>query len=100
LKKSEVRKRIKVAVLDTGVDLTHPEFREYIKNEQLDVGIDLVYKGQRMTDSDGHGTHVCHTLLKTAPYVRVYPIQVFEGRKWDDLSQSRVAEVLPCVLFS
>jgi subtilisin family serine protease len=100
LKKSEVRKRIKVGVLDTGVDLTHPEFREYIKNEQLDVGIDLVYKGQRMTDSDGHGTHVCHTLLKTAPYAKVYPIRFFEGRKGDDLSQSRVAEVLPCVLFS
>jgi hypothetical protein len=89
----KLKKLIKVAILDTGVDLAHPELSERLKSGQIHAGLDLIDRGHQITDADGHGTHVCHTLLKTAPYVRVFPIRVFKGREADESSPLRVAEV-------
>ena len=42
-----------VAVLDTGLDMTHPEFRDHIV-----PGYDFVNNDADPTDDQGHGTHV------------------------------------------
>lgn len=100
LDEDEIDGLIKVALLDTGVDMEHPKLKAYKKYGQLDKGLDLVdHENQHgMGDLDGHGTHMCHTLLRTAPFTRVYPIRVFEDRRsleQDDegRSASLVAEV-------
>ncbi|KAF3763412.1 subtilisin-like protein, partial [Cryphonectria parasitica EP155] len=69
---------VRIALLDTGVDLTHPEFEDYLRNGQLHAGIDLYDQGNKhgVVDLDGHGTHMCHTLLRTAPFTRVYPTRL------------------------
>ncbi|KAH7139510.1 hypothetical protein B0J11DRAFT_575419 [Dendryphion nanum] len=77
----EVESLVKVAVLDTGIDLTHPEFVQFRKDGRLDDGFNFVEEGKEIIDSDGHGTHVCHTLFKTAPYVKLFPIRVFRNRR-------------------
>lgn len=51
VKSSERRARI--AVIDTGLDLTDPRFRDVLCS---DGHLDLT--GQRMYDRNGHGTHV------------------------------------------
>lgn len=77
LSEEELEDLVKVAVIDTGIDLSHPEFQAVLKSGQLDPGIDLVDQGKTISDEDGHGTHVCHTLLQTAPYAKLYPMRVF-----------------------
>ena len=89
----EKEELIKVAILDTGIDLTHPLFQKFLQNGQLHPGIDFVEEGRGIVDLDGHGTHVCHILLKTAPYAKLYPIRVFRTRKREDSTPSLVKKV-------
>ncbi|HUK90867.1 MAG TPA: S8 family serine peptidase, partial [Blastocatellia bacterium] len=45
---------IKVGVLDTGVDITHPELQNMVQS--------YVHEGSSAVDVVGHGTHVCGIL--------------------------------------
>lgn len=113
LSEEDIDNLIKVAILDTGVDLRHPAFQDYRQTGRLENGVDLVDPSNKDgdVDLDGHGTHMCHTLLKTAPYARVYPIRVFTKHEMLDesstdkdsqendqknISASRVAKVGAC----
>lgn len=49
-------KGIRVAVLDTGIDTTHPDFKGKIKGKKTFVS------GQQVLDQNGHGTH-CSGLI-------------------------------------
>ncbi|GAA2857006.1 S8 family peptidase [Nonomuraea rubra] len=50
---------VKVAVLDTGVDLTHPDLKDRIAESTSFV------PGEEVTDVNGHGTHVASTVAGT-----------------------------------
>ncbi|GHT00536.1 hypothetical protein AGMMS50276_26560 [Synergistales bacterium] len=60
---------ISVAVIDTGVDLTHPDFFEYdSKGDRVATNLDIarkynsIDKNNDVTDDEGHGTHVTGTI--------------------------------------
>jgi subtilisin family serine protease len=89
------RPEIVVAVLDSGVDLTHPDLRG-----RLVPGIDTGSGDNDPTDEDGHGTHVAGIIAAAsnnglgvsgvAPGVVLMPVKVMDddGNIWD----SAVAE--------
>lgn len=73
-------KRVKIAILDTGIDLAHAHFG-MLDDANPDYGIprDRVKEcfsfvdGQRADrDTTGHGTHAAALLLALAPKANVY----------------------------
>ncbi|HWI54573.1 MAG TPA: S8 family peptidase, partial [Desulfobacteria bacterium] len=86
---------VTVAVLDTGVDVNHPDLRT-----RLVPGTNTVNPLKSSRDSDGHGTHIAGIISAftnnmtgvagvagTAP-VSVMPVKVFEGDEGSDVSIS------------
>ena len=78
-----------VAVLDTGIDATHPDL-----DGVLVAGTDVVYGGDGRTDFSGHGTHVAGILAAEVgngtgiagllPDAQLMPVRVFgyDGVAW------------------
>jgi serine protease len=72
---------IVVAVVDTGVDLAHPDLRQRISS-----GIDLVNPGSSAQDEQGHGTFMAGIIAAStgnnigvgsvAPLARIMPVRV------------------------
>jgi hypothetical protein len=83
----------KVAIIDTGIDLEHPMLQPFVKSGHIAGWHDFVLGNKSNEDLDGHGTHVSHLLLKTAPYVRLYHARAFRYSDADADTARLVAEV-------
>jgi Subtilase family len=74
--------RVKVAVIDTGVNFQHPEIEDALATEVIDekhcrgFPTDLDPKA----DKNGHGTFVVDVLLQTAPDISVYIARAFDDK--------------------
>jgi subtilisin len=75
---------VRVGVIDTGIDLTHPDLRGNIRG-----GVNLVKRGVSPQDDNGHGTHVAGVIaaidnrlgvVGVAPAARLYAIKVLNRR--------------------
>ena len=87
---SALGKGIKVAVLDTGIDYTHPELSGKVSWCAYTVGT-KTYTGTKLSncaDKNGHGTHVSGIIASTinnvgnagvAPNVTLYAIKVLNN---------------------
>ncbi len=83
---------VKVAVIDSGIDYTHPDLIASYAG-----GYDFVNKDNDPRDDRGHGTHVAGTIcaakngygvVGVAPEVRLYALKVFPASgsaKWSDI---------------
>jgi hypothetical protein len=73
---------VKIAVLDTGIDLNHPAFAE-----RLISGYDFVNDDTNPSEEGvfgvntgfGHGTHVAGLALLVAPQAQIMPIRVLDA---------------------
>lgn len=74
--------RIKVGILDTGIDLNHPDLAANVKG-----GINIVNPSAPPQDDNGHGTHVSGVIgavnnhkgiVGVAPAVSLYAIKVLD----------------------
>jgi subtilisin len=79
----DTRVNVDVAVLDTGVDLTHPDLNVYT------AGAKNCSTGKSANDGNGHGTHVAGTIgaldnstgvVGMAPGARIWPVRVLDNR--------------------
>ena len=74
---------VDVAVIDTGIDLDHPDLNVYT------AGAKNCSTGKSADDGNGHGTHVAGTVgakddstgvVGMAPGARVWPVRVLDNR--------------------
>lgn len=74
--------RIKIGVIDTGVDFSHPDLQNSVTR-----GINLINRGTLPYDDNGHGTHISGTIaaanstngmIGVAPRSTVYPVKAFD----------------------
>jgi subtilisin family serine protease len=77
-----------VAVIDTGLDLTHPDLN-------AESGVNCIKAGAAAQDDNGHGTHVAGTLagrntgsgvVGVAPGTKLYAVKVLDLRSSGTLS--------------
>lgn len=87
---------ITVAVIDSGVDMTHPELVDHLRDD----GFDFIDFDEDPSDGNGHGTHVAGIIAAAlnnaegitglAPSVEILPIRVLD----DEGSGSNMAVAL------
>jgi len=74
--------RVKVGVIDTGVDYSHPDIAQ-----SLSYGINLLNRALPPIDDNGHGTHIAGTIaaanypqgmIGVAPRALIAPIKAFD----------------------
>jgi subtilisin family serine protease len=79
---SDERVNVDVAVIDTGVDLDHPDLNVYTAGAKNCIGV-LALRGA--DDDNGHGSHVAGTIaaldnntgvVGVAPGARIWPVKV------------------------
>jgi subtilisin len=80
---TDERVNVDVAVIDTGIDLDHPDLNVYR------AGAKNCSSGRSADDGNGHGTHVAGTVgaldnntgvVGVAPGTRVWPVRVLNNR--------------------
>lgn len=82
-------KGIRVGVIDTGIDLNHPNLAPNIKG-----GINIIQPSKPPQDDNGHGTHIAGTIgaipyqgvVGVAPKVSLYAIKVLNASGTGSLS--------------
>lgn len=74
--------RIKIGVIDTGVDYRHPDL-----SNSLMRGINLINRSMLPHDDNGHGTHIAGTIaaanqlqgiIGVAPRAMIHPVKAFD----------------------
>jgi subtilisin family serine protease len=75
--------KVKIAILDTGVDHKHETISGYIENQVIRgccgfVG-EIDESKEATQDTDGHGTHIAGLVARIAPWAEIYIAKVAEG---------------------
>ncbi|MCD1259974.1 S8 family peptidase [Paenibacillus athensensis] len=95
-----VGQRVRVGVIDTGIDYNHPDLRHSIAN-----GINLVHRAYLPFDDNGHGTHIAGTIaassrgggiIGVAPKALIHPVKAFDHNGSAYVSDI-IAGILWCV---
>lgn len=81
----EDKRRVRIAVLDTGVDQSHELVNAAVKRQRIVKCRSFIdgSTGKDVVDTDGHGTHITVLLNKVAPDADIYVAKVFEKRSGD-----------------
>jgi type VII secretion-associated serine protease mycosin len=91
---------VTVAVLDTGVDMTHPDLVDRLRDD----GYDFVDDDDDPMDENGHGTHVAGIVAATlnnaegvaglAPDVQILPVRVLDEEGSHDDPERAIASAI------
>lgn len=73
---------IRVAVLDTGVELRHPDLQGRLLPgfDFVDADLDVSELGTRKDAGFGHGTHVAGIIARAAPGAKIMPLRVLDAQ--------------------
>lgn len=82
--RSSTGNRIKIGIIDTGVDFSHPDL-----HRSVDGGINLIHRQLLPMDDNGHGTHIAGTIaaaskaygiMGVAPQSSLYAVKAFDRK--------------------
>jgi subtilisin len=74
--------RVKIGVIDTGIDYMHPDLRGRISK-----GVNLIHRSLLPVDDNGHGTHISGIIaasnftsgiIGVAPQAMIHPVKAFD----------------------
>lgn len=71
---------MKIAVLDTGIDLNHPDVQACAENIKAKYNCLNEKANSTVHDLDGHGTFVTSLLLDYAPDAEIYVVKVADKK--------------------
>ncbi|OAA69771.1 Peptidase S8/S53, subtilisin/kexin/sedolisin [Cordyceps fumosorosea ARSEF 2679] len=79
-------KRVKIAILDTGIHLCHDDFKEDEEKGTGNIFVkDFLPRASRTipeaNDEDGHGTHCAGLLRRVAPAADIYVAKIAHDKK-------------------
>lgn len=83
----QIHSRIRVAILDTGIDMNHPE----IFGDERIVGHKSWTGTSAEQDTSGHGTHIASTILKLTSNVDLFMAKITDNNVLEDTD--RISEV-------
>jgi hypothetical protein len=83
---------VKIAVLDTGIDISHPCIRQFQEDGRIPGTRSFIRSLNGDRDTYGHGTQVADILLSVAPNAEIYA-RVFEINHFTPSSSQAVADV-------
>ncbi|KAK4195218.1 subtilisin-like protein [Triangularia verruculosa] len=88
--------RIRIVVLDSGVDETDSLIRSAIKFGRINTQKSKSFVGpdEWREDSCGHGTHVAQLLLETAPAAEIYVGKICTGKVINDEFMPGIAKAI------
>ncbi|KAL7916498.1 hypothetical protein GGI35DRAFT_466092 [Trichoderma velutinum] len=82
---------VKIAILDTGIDLQHPLLSGRIPGENC---WDFVNDTEDISDEVGHGTHTTYLLAKTAPQAKIFCGRVWKTRREEKNTGKLIAKAI------
>jgi len=95
-------KRVRIAILDTGVDSTHPDIQVAISRKQIcrffPETSDAESPLDPRHDENGHGTHGTSVLIRVAPNATIYVARVADAKQ--SLYYDHIVEVYLYSLIS
>ncbi|KAH6972214.1 peptidase S8/S53 domain-containing protein [Ilyonectria sp. MPI-CAGE-AT-0026] len=91
--------RVKIAVLDTGIDLKHMDFRGEYKDGRIKSVRSWVDGADGMEDSEagdssGHGTFIASLLLDLGPPIDLYVARVSKSKNFKQGTSENIANAL------
>lgn len=88
-----VRDKIRIAVLDSGVDDTDSMIRAAVRSLRIKKRMSFVGKDNDHQDTYGHGTHVTRLLLQIAPAAEIYIAKICTGKLINEEFMPGIAKV-------
>jgi subtilisin family serine protease len=97
-------RRVRIAILDSGVDIEHPFFQHEDRKDRLKKENCRSFIGPSSVvgheDEVGHGTHATGILLAVAPEADIYVARISQSEDLEDVSESSVTKVWNVACFS
>src|SRR5438045_5837063 len=73
------QKPVKVAILDTGIDVSQPEISKNL-NKKIMRWQSFPELSEPLKDPNGHGTYLACVLMRTAPNAVLYIARIFDEK--------------------
>jgi hypothetical protein len=94
-----MQKKIKIGILDTGVNQYHPELKkEILKGFSLEITNNIVIQKKDYKDSFGHGTAIYYLINKHAKDIDITNIKIMESS--DKLKQNDLERILEYIYYN
>ena len=73
---------MKIAILDTGIDISHPSIIGAIKSKRIQENMQsFVENDESVKDECGHGTHIASLLSRVAPQAEIHIAKVAKNQE-------------------